>query len=99
VESAGPGPSPNPRSHDDLKPAHVSLKALLVGSDEGKNSGWTTTRVTLLLGTHHKNGETFTVENGLEPALPGCALTCFPAAAFTATMATAEGNSAPGARK
>ena len=38
-------------------------------------------------GTHHRNGETFTVENGLDPALPGCALTVLLEAAFTATMA------------
>lgn len=40
-------------------------------------------------GTHHRNGETFTVENGLDPALPGCALTVLVTAAFTATMAAA----------
>ena len=38
-------------------------------------------------GAHHRNGETFTVENGLAPALPGCALTTFAVpAALAATM-------------
>ena len=41
-------------------------------------------------GAHHRNGETFTVENGLAPALPGCALTAFAVPAALAAVMIAR---------